>query len=250
MELFTIEIADIAIAIKPMFASTREYCKRYLTDKPAEHTVVVTRDDLFFEQKQLEKEALEQSIRPRKFPEPFLERSTILRKTAEFLLRSRTLLLHGSTVGIDGAAYLFTAPCGTGKSTHTRLWRQVFGDKALMINDDKAFLSFSEENVMACGSPWSGKHGLDTNVKMPLRGVCVLSRGTENEIVRTNGDEICSSLREQLLGYSDPGDTDIAAALLDHLVNLVPVWKLTCNMEPDAAFLSFESMSGLHNAQR
>ena len=33
-------------------------------------------------------------------------------------------LMHGAAIAFDGAAYLFTAPSGTGKTTHVRLWRQ------------------------------------------------------------------------------------------------------------------------------
>lgn len=243
MEPFVIEIADIVFGVEPMFASTREYCKRYLTDKTPTFHVTVTRENLVFEQEQLEKEAQEQGIRPRKFPEPFLERATILRKTAEFLLNNRTLLLHGSTVSMDGKAYLFTAPCGTGKSTHTRLWRQVFGEKAVMINDDKAFLRFTEDWILACGSPWSGKHGLDSNIQVPLQGICVIGRGAENSIVQIAGDDVFSILHDQLLGYKEETDLDLADGLLHRLLSQVPVWKLTCNMDPEAAHVSYGAMS-------
>ena len=56
--------------------------------------------------------------------------TVIQEKIAGQLLERDTLLLHGSTVAVDGQAYLFTAPCHTGKSTHTRLWRKLFGDRA------------------------------------------------------------------------------------------------------------------------
>ncbi len=243
MELFTIEIAGSSIAVAPMFASTREYCKRYLTEKPANFRIVVTHDDLNFEQEQLEKEAREQSIRPRKFPEPFLERATILRKTAEYLLHQGTILMHGSTVAVDGAAYLFTAPCGTGKSTHTRLWREFLGNQAVMVNDDKAFISFDDGTVFACGSPWSGKHGLDTNLRLPLKGICILSRSAENMICRANWDEALVALRQQLLAYTDILARDRANSILENLAKQAPIWNLRCNMSMDAALVSYSAMS-------
>ena len=243
MDPFVIEIAGAAIKVQPIFASTREYCKKYLTDKAHLFRIDVTREDLAFEQAQLEIEAREQGIRPRKFPEPFLERATILRKTAEFLLNNRTLLLHGSIISMDGKAYLFTAPCGTGKSTHTRLWRQVFGEKAVMINDDKAFLRFTEDGILACGSPWSGKHGLDSNIQVPLQGICVIGRGTENSIVQIAGEDVFSILQEQLLGYTEETDLALADGLLHRLLSQVPVWLLTCNMDPEAAHVSSGAMS-------
>lgn len=46
--------------------------------------------------------------------------------------------LHASAVALDGAAYLFSADSGTGKSTHTGLWMDCFGqERAQIINDDK-----------------------------------------------------------------------------------------------------------------
>ena len=243
MTSFVIEIAGAAFEVQPMFVSTREYCKRYLTDKEPVFRISVTEDDLNFEQEQLEKEAIDQHIRPRKFSGPFLERATILRKTAVFLLKSGILLLHGSTVAMDGSAYLFTAPCGTGKSTHTKLWRQVFGDRVVMINDDKAFLKIEKDGVIACGSPWSGKHGLDTNIQLPLRGICVLSRSKVNLIERADPTGFLELLREQILGYTDTTDLVEAHVALGRLINLVPVWHLTCNMDPDAAEVSYRAMS-------
>ena len=48
--------------------------------------------------------------------------------------------LHSSAVVKDGRAYLFSGPCGVGKSTHTRLWQECFGEEAYVINDDKPAL--------------------------------------------------------------------------------------------------------------
>lgn len=51
------------------------------------------------------------------------------RKIAEKLVQYDVMLFHGSAVAVDGIGYLFTAKSGTGKSTHTRLWREYFGDR-------------------------------------------------------------------------------------------------------------------------
>ena len=174
---FKIKIAGCTVQVQALFDSTRDYCRAYLTEDAAEFSVAVTRADMEFEQAWLDEEARQEGLRRRKFSDPFLERSAIQRMTAEKLLSRDVLLVHGSTVAVDGEGYLFTAGCGTGKSTHTRLWREVFGDRAVMVNDDKPFLRIGEEGIFACGAPWSGKHGLDTNITVPLRGICILERG-------------------------------------------------------------------------
>lgn len=246
MEVFTMEIAGLVVCVQPLFQSTREYCRPYLTDKKPEFFVEVTREDLAFEQMMLEREALEEGLRIRKFKEPFLERATIQRKVADRLLAENTLMLHGSTVSVDGRAYLFTAPCGTGKSTHTRLWRERFGDRAIMVNDDKPFLQITSDSVLAYGSPWSGKHGLASNVCVPLQGICVLRRGTENTINRIVAEEAIATLRHQLHSSDDISLTKKSFDLLDVLMEKVPLWEMSCNKELEAAQVSYAAMSRNH----
>ena len=242
VDTFTMEIAGAAIGVQPMFFSTREYCREYLTDRKPELMVQVTGEDLAFQQKLLELEALEEGLKIRKFTEPFLERATIQRKAADYLLGRNVLLLHGSTVAVDGSAYLFTAPCGTGKSTHTRLWRDVFGDRAVMVNDDKPFLKITPEGVLAYGSPWSGKHGLATNICVPRKGICLLKRGTENEIHPLAPAKGAEFLREQAHIPEDPALQESVFALVDALLEKVPLWEMSCNKEPAAAEVAYRAM--------
>ena len=152
-------------------------------------------------------------------------------------------MLHGSTVAVDGNAYLFTAPCGTGKSTHTRLWREVFGQRAVMVNDDKPFLRITSEGVMAYGSPWSGKHGLASNVVFPLKGICLLHRGAENAIRTASAEELMDFLRQQVHMPSDPALADKTLSLLDALATTVSLWDMHCNKRPDAARVAYCAMS-------
>ena len=236
------EIAGVSVCVYPLFQSTIEYCRPYLTDKPSQFSVYVKREDLTSEQEFLEREAIEEGLKIRKFKEPFLERSVIQRRVAEFLIGYDILMLHGSTVAVDGMAYLFTAPCGTGKSTHTRLWRELLADRAIMVNDDKPFLRITPDNVFAYGSPWSGKHGLASNVCVPLRGICSLHRGKENMIFSASGDALRDLLLRQVYIPDDPMLSSHVIYLLDVLINRVPLWEMYCNKEPDAAKVSYCAM--------
>jgi hypothetical protein len=173
-----------------------------------------------------------------------LERATIQRKIAAFLLKQDTILLHGSTVGLDGQAYLFTAPCGTGKSTHTRFWRETFGDRTVMINDDKPFLKIASSGVVAYGSPWSGKHGLDTNISLPLKGICFLRRGSVNSIRQVNPEGLIDVLLQQTFMPEDAADQEKAVALVNSLAQTVPLWDMECTKDVGAALISYQAMSG------
>ncbi len=243
MAEFTIEIAGKTAAVCSLFDSTRDYCKNYLTDRKPERFLTVSREELAREQELLRQEALEEGLRPRQFPDPFLERSLIQRKLAEELLTEDILLFHGSTVAVDGKAYLFTAHCGTGKSTHTRFWRQVFGDRAVMVNDDKPFLRFQDTGILACGAPWSGKHGLDSNVSLPLQGICILTRGTENRIWPMGAEAALPMLQKQAFQPDSPEKLPKCRELVLRLADAVPLWQMECTKEPQAAEIAWEAMS-------
>ena len=243
MAEFSIHIAGHTSRITSLFDSTRDYCRKYLTEEAAEWDIAVTREDLAYEQEALRQEALEEGLRIRIFTDPFLERTAIQRKVAEYLFDRDILMTHGSTVAVDGKAYLFTAKCGTGKSTHTRLWRQVFGPRAVMVNDDKPFLKLTEDGVLACGSPWSGKHGLDTNVTLPLQGICILTRGKENSIWRILPEEALPMLLHQSYCPVEEAKRARFETLVQLLAERTPLWHMECNMDPSAAEVSHNAMS-------
>ncbi len=242
MEAFTMEIAGVVFWVQPLFQSTREYCRPYLTVREPEFFVEVLPDDLAKEQELLDQEAIDEGLKFRKFKDPFLERSVIQRRVADFLISRDTLMLHGSTVAVDGSAFLFTAPCGTGKSTHTRLWRELFGDRAIMVNDDKPFLRITPDGVLTYGSPWSGKHGLATNVCVPLKGICSLHRGKENRIMRVDPACVTELLLKQVHIPDDETLAKKVFSMLDTVMEIVPLWEMWCNKNLEAAEVAYSAM--------
>lgn len=241
METFVIEIAGQAIGMDCLFSSTRVYFQKYLTDRPPQFHTRVTREAMVQEQQFLNEEADREGLRRRVFAEPFLERAVLQRQTADNLLQQDVLLLHGSTLAVDGRAYLFTADCGVGKSTHTRLWRELLGTRAVVINDDRAFLRITPEGVLACGSPWSGKHGLDTNLCAPLGGICILERGSENRITALPFSEAAPFLLKQ--SFQPAPDSAPALEALTQSLAQVPLWHMECTKSLDAAQTAFQAMA-------
>ena len=241
MPTFLLEIAGQTAEVSSLFESTPHHFANYLTDRAPDFSIAVCDADLRFEQADADAEAKEEGFRRRVFPDPFLERAAIQRKFAVHLLNRNIFLAHGSAVAVDGQGYLFTARSGTGKSTHTRLWREVFPQRAAIINDDKPFLQLTGDSVLIHGSPWSGKHGLDANISVPLKGICLLERGSQNVIRPAQPDE----LRELLKGFRPQTPTQKTAyeTLLANLLKKVPLWHLDCNKEPDAAATAYKAMS-------
>ena len=160
------------------------------------------------------------------------------------LLDFSGMMLHSSAVAYNGKAYLFSANSGTGKSTHTSLWRRVFGEEHVrIVNDDKPAIRYEDGGWFVYGTPWSGKHGLDTNTCVPLAGICLLERGAENVIRRASPQELLPMLLHESYCPRDPGHYDRYRALVEELARRVPLWRMDCNREPEAAQVAHNAMS-------
>lgn len=236
------KIAGHTASVTSLFESTPQYFRAYLTEGPGEFSFTVTREHIAFEQAELLEEALREGFKPRVFTDPFLERQAIQRAFARFLFPFRILPVHGSALAVDGEGFLFTAHSGTGKSTHARLWKQVLGDRALIVNDDKPFLQLDEQGVLLHGSPWSGKHGLDCNVCFPLKGICLLERGTQNRIRRISPEEALPMLLQETCLNMQPDSEEAFLRLAGQLSRSVPLWKMACTKDPQAAVMAWEAM--------
>lgn len=155
------------------------------------------------------------------------------------------VMLHSSCISYDGQAVLFSANSGTGKSTHTSLWKKVFKDKVEYINDDKPILWFEDGKAYACGTPWSGKTDLNTNVKCPIAGIVFLERGEKNEIEEVSVKEILMTLFSNIIIPVEA--KELARQVLDVYTKIVThtkIYRLKCNMDDEAALVSKNKILG------
>lgn len=243
MEKFTISLAGICISVHALYESTRTFCKEYLCDsEDAEFVVSISSEDIAFEREKSKKEEVLEGIPVREFPDNYLETLAVYRKICTLFLERNILLFHGSVVAVDGEAYLFTAKSGIGKSTHTALWRQIFGERAVMINDDKPLLKVTSEGVWACGTPWNGKHGLGCNKMVPLKAICILERASDNRICRISGKEALNMLVQQSFRTGEPVGMLQLLELLNQITEKTALYRLGCNMDPQAALIAYEGM--------
>ena len=242
MAEFSMKIAGHTARVSSLFESTPQYFRFYLTDDTPEFSISVTRENIAFEQADLLEEAHRDGFKPRVFTDPFLERAAIQRAFAEYLFDHSILLFHGSAIAVDGMGYLFTAHSGTGKSTHTRLWQQTFGDRAVMVNDDKPFLELREDSIWLHGSPWSGKHGLDTNICVSLQGLCILERGKENHIAPISAQEALPMLQKQAYRPLATEKESVFLQLTGQLSRSASLWKMACNKDLEAPQIAYNAM--------
>jgi len=242
MQKFCIKLADRIISISCNYEKTKDFCRDYLTDETvADMEVTVSLADLALEKKYGEKEYGELAQR---FSNAYLEQLAVYRQIAEQMPKFDTILFHGSAIAVDGQAYLFTAPSGTGKSTHTRLWRETFGRRAFMVNDDKPLLKIQKDgSVLVYGTPWNGKHRLGTNTKVLLKGICILSQASENYIEKVEKEEGFKAIFQQTYrSRKDPLMIKKTLELLDAILE-IPTWHLGCTISKEAVDIAYEAMS-------
>ena len=159
------------------------------------------------------------------------------------LVKLGGMMLHSSAVELDGKAYLFSGPSGMGKSTHSQLWKQCFPN-AKIFNDDKPALREIDGVWYAYGTPWCGKDGININMKAPVQGICFLKRGSENQIRRLSKLEAASAILSQTIrNFAHPEQVEVLLKVIERLIDKAPVYELKCKPEPEAALLSYKTMS-------
>ena len=139
--------------------------------------------------------------------------------------------------------YAFAARSGVGKSTHIGLWKKNFGERVHIINGDKPIVKITDHGVIAYGTPWNGKEGFGENRSCPLRALCFLERGTENRIEPISTDDAVARIFPQIYLPREAKAAAGTLELLDSFVKKVSFFRLSCNMEDEAAIVSHGAMS-------
>ncbi len=245
MVQFKVKLAGKVVAVSANYNSTAEFCKDYLTEESADVSVSVAMEDVLAEKIKSKRERELEGLPEWEPPLPYLETLALYRKIAERLVTFGIVLFHGSAIALDGEVYLFTAKSGTGKSTHTRLWREVYGERAVMINDDKPLLAIEDNEVRVYGTPWNGKHRLGENISAPLKAICILERNEKNIIKEENSLATFPEILSQTYRFSDVEGMRSTLSAIDKMLKQVKVYRLGCNMDREAAEVSYNGMKGI-----
>lgn len=240
----TYKMADRVIRICSLYSEVHDYCRDYLFDGTPDFTVTTTAEDIESERRRSERCDIAGGREIVNYTDSYLEELAVYRGIAEKMPHYDTFLFHGSAVAVDGQCCLFAARSGTGKSTHTRLWRELLGDRAVMVNDDKPLIRVDDGGVTVFGTPYNGKHRLGGNISAPLKAVCLLDRSEDNHISKITKEEACTVLLRQTYRPEDRGALAKTLELLDRMSVQTEFWRLGCNMDISAAELAYNAMKG------
>lgn len=226
------KIAGLNVGYEPQHDLLRVRSEKYITDETADFNIGFTENLMESQLDLYNREVSEAEIE-------YLWMGTAFNVK---LLEYNGMFLHSSTVVVDGKAYSFSAPCGTGKSTHTSLWLKLLGDRAFILNDDKAAYRLIDGRYYAFGTPFSGKHDINVNTSAELGGICFIEQAEKNSIARMDIDSAVPLIFSQTLRPSNVRRTMMLCDFIDELIRKIPVYKLRCNMDVEAAQIAFETM--------
>ena len=156
---------------------------------------------------------------------------------------SATMLMHASVIRQGGKGYLMTAPSGTGKSTHTRLWYDNIPGCDLM-NDDNPVVRIVDGQAVVYGSPWSGKTRCYRNIQAPVGGIVRIQQRPENTIRRLSPVEAFCNLLPAMSNMK--WDKRVYNGICDgisQLIQLVGVHELGCLPNAEAAILCHDTIA-------
>jgi hypothetical protein len=230
-------IARMDIAVEARYEATTKYLKDYLSDSEEyELSVTVTDEMLEYER------TLNREIHGSEASDALCEIVAILRVICDYIIRHGGFFLHCSCLEIDGAAVIFTAPSGTGKSTHAALWRRHFGDRVAMINDDKPLVREEDGSFVIYGTPWNGKHRIGSNISAPIRAVLFLEQAKENFTAPLEPVDALTLLLRQTVMPTDPGEMSLLLDMLGRLIESVPMIRLGCSISDEAVVTAYEAV--------
>lgn len=185
----------------------------------------------------------------------YIEYCELSKKVSDALLPYRCCMFHCAAIIWDGNAYAFTAPSGTGKTTHAVLWKLLYGSAVDILNGDKPILEIRDDSSpWLHPSPWKGKEGMGTLQSAPLAGIILLEQGAVNQMRRLSAGDAALPIHGQFLFSRNTARQMYQAfAIEEALLSQVPVWHLINQGNRDAARLCHNTILGassLENEKR
>ena len=83
---------------------------------------------------------------------------------------------------------------------------------------------------------------MSSNTAVPLRAVCILERGEQNRIVPITPSEAYPKLVQQIYRPLDGAAMAKTLTLIDRLSAAAALWRMECNMDPEAARMAYAAM--------
>ena len=233
---FKIKVASLTVRLVGHQEQTLEFCKEYLTDDEMVDIFVSASDE------EVDGEIVRHACGGTR---EYYEKIYLFRQMAEKLPEFDRFAFHGAAIKVGGKGVIFSAPPGTGKTTHVMLLEKYFGDEITVINGDKPIIRVADEGATICPCPWAGKEGWQTKEEAPLSGIVLLKRGKVSSMKKISPSEYLEELIKQAYLPENSEMFLKTLELMDKATKNVPFYLLECDISKSAAEASFEVISSI-----
>ena len=229
------KLADFVVEFKNITTEAQKYFENYLSTENPQVSFEMTPQDIEYEISNINGQCTRLNA----------ELSAMLRKFAVWALNENAFYLHSVLIDVDGVGVTFSAPSGTGKTTHMRLWAELLGERMRIINGDKPIVRFISDNQcpIGYGLPWCGKERYEINDKVEIKHFCFIERSDTNSCEKVEPSEVLNLFFKQiLLPRTNPQAIAKTLNLADKFLKNVTVWKIKCNMDISAAQVAYDTI--------
>lgn len=237
--MFYLRMAGLSAAVHNHFPLVEERCRDYIVPAPPQLDIDInlTEDDLQGHQQ------FYYSLYGIHVSEEEAEFNEVHHRLFEILPDHGRFWIHASLVGLDGNGYAFFAPSGTGKTTHAKIWCKAFAGRARIINGDAPVISQKDGIYYAWGTPFCGKERYQVNTCVPLKGLAFIQRSETNSIEPLSPAEAFGYMVNDHRTWIGPHNQEHYLDLLQQFAETIPLYRLTANMDQEAARVAYEGMS-------
>ncbi len=232
-----VNMAEITLRIDNKYSHIERLCRNYLMDKTERVDM-----DMSVSEEEIDREIEAQGECSRGYAESIC----LYRKICRALPKDfNGFLLHSAVIEYEGSGYAFSAPSGTGKTTHISQWQKRFGDGVHIVNGDKPIVRFVNGEFLAYGTPWCGKEGYNIKTSVPLKALCFIERAKENALRKIEPADALIRIMTQIMLPTELEMMDSFLPLLDKMLTSVPSYVIECNISEEAAQVAYDGINML-----
>ena len=153
-----------------------------------------------------------------------------------FALNKNRVMLHSCSILFNEKVWAFSAPSGTGKSTHCGIWKKLFDTP--VVNGDLNLIGLENGIPYVYGTPWCGTSGIFENRKRTLGGIILLKQSSNNRIEALSEENKILYVQQRLTtSVWDKKMLEQTLGIVSEIVKKIYVKRLYCNMEDEAGYL-------------
>lgn len=228
---FFISLAGLVVQMNAKYPFAKVFCKDYITNEQ-KADICATADD----------NQIAADMKSANAEIGYAEALSLYRSIAEQLPRFSRFVMHGAAITYDNKGIIFIAPSGTGKSTHIRKWRKVFGGRVDIINGDKPVIDLSGDTPKIWSTPYAGKENWQKNTCAPLCAVVLLRRSPVDKIQKAQPSNYISEIISQIYKPQKNGGFIKTMKSADKMFASVPFYVLDCTPTENAVRTAYNGL--------